>query len=132
MNTIIPNLSIFYRTELIKKTNELAKALKKEVDNSIEFFSQHYIEKHEDLAAKYDLFFSIGYINLNKILAYVEILSVKDENQSNKFIYEDCYTNCIGVTKAVNSFHELQTSEVSAKFNRLIEYSKIIMMTHIF
>jgi hypothetical protein len=126
MAALIPNLSTFYRTELTKKPSELVKALSKEVTDSIEFFSSHYIDNPEQLSEKYDLFLSEGYTHLNKILSYVEILSVKDDNQSNKFIYEDCYSNCIGVTKSVNSFHELRASEVSAKFNRLIDYSKII------
>jgi hypothetical protein len=130
MSALIPNLSTFYRTELSKKPSELVKALNKEVDNSIEFFASQYIENPEDLDAKYDIFLSQGYLHLNKILSYVEILSVKDQSQSNKFIYEDCYANCIGVTKSVNSFHELKASEKNAKFNRLIDYSKIVSRQH--
>jgi len=127
----IPNLSTFYRTELIKKPSELVKALGKEIEDSIEFFASQYIESKAELSAKYDIFFSTGYTHLNKILSYVEILSVKDDNQSNKFIYEDCYSNCIGVTKSVNSFHEMQATEHTAKFNRLVDYSKIISKNNV-
>ena len=132
MAALIPNLSTFYRTELTAKPSVLVKELNKEVDTSIKFFASQYIESKEELDAKYDIFLSEGYAHLNKILSYVEILSVKDDNQSNKFIYEDCYANCIGVTKSVNSFHEMQASERVAKFNRLIDYSKIVSTQHKF
>ena len=126
MATLIPNLSTFYRTEITKKPSELVKALSKEVTDSIEFFSSHYIDNPSQLSEKYDIFLSEGYPHLNKILYYVEILSVKDDSQSNKFIYEDCYENCIGVSKSVNSFHELKASNRVAKFIRLVDYSKIV------
>ena len=122
----IPNLSTFYRTELTKPVKALVKGLNLQVNSSIEFFSSQYIENHEDLTSKIDLFLSTGYEYLNKILSYVEILGVKDDNQSNKFIYEDCYANCIGVAKSVNSFHELRITELTAKFNKLVDYSKIV------
>jgi len=130
MSALIPSLSKFYHTELRKKPSELVKELNKEIDASIKFFDSQYIENPAELDAKYDIFLSQGYMHLNKILSYVEILPFADQSQTNKFIYEDCYANCIGVTKSVNSFHELKASELVAKFNRLVDYSKIASIQH--
>lgn len=122
----IPNLSAFYSKELTKKTSDLVKALSEELKKSINFFSSQYIIESSELDKKYELLLSDGYSHLNKINAYTEILGIKDDNQCNKLIYEDCNRNCFEVTKFINSIHELRGTETNVKFNRLVCYSKIV------
>lgn len=107
----IVNIGAFLQKEFEKKNTEILCNLKKEVANAINFFlNKNNNVNYDELINNISEIKLIGYEHINKIKSGLDILEIKDKNQTNKFEYEKCLSLklIVNLTYFSSYFEELR------------------------
>lgn len=129
MATINPsNMSEFLKT-LNKRPSILLSEVKSEINDFISFLELSYIEETDDLREKSNDIIAKGYVYQFKIRAYFETLLVKEENQSDKFKYEECRDISTGPTRFINIFCDIKHQIANFEIQQILDKSKICRNT---
>jgi hypothetical protein len=110
MSMNIPNTSnIFTEIKTKLSKNKIVQSLKADIDAAIEFLSQQYSSDQslEETNTKIKVMLTIGYQYMFKIISTLEIMVIKEENQSQKIIYEDALQYIIPMPVYTGSLHDI-------------------------
>jgi hypothetical protein len=118
------NLSAFLRT-LDKSPRDLLSEVKSEINTFIDFLESKYVTESEDIDEKISQIKSEGYVYQFKIRSYLEILVTKEENQSDKYKYEECININISTGRFLNSYNEIFNAKENQKIQTIMDFSKI-------
>lgn len=101
------NLSLFLKEINSKTPHKLVTCLKNDIDLFIEYLENSYINDTHDIEDKIKDIINNGYIYQFKINSYIELLSIKDESQSSKFLYEESLNELIQPKTLTKMFEDI-------------------------
>jgi hypothetical protein len=73
------------------KSSELTKQLKQTIDDAIKYFLQLYIDSYDKVEENTKLYTSNGYMYQNKINMYIDLLTIKEENETKRLMFAECF-----------------------------------------
>ena len=119
----IPDMSSIIKDTKTQK--KLFSGLKSDIESSIEFYSSMYSSNHMELDDKIKTMLSTGYIFLFKIMSALELLIIREENQSNKILFEEAMHNLIPIPVYTGSLHDIIRNADEAELVGLGDYIKL-------
>ena len=124
----IPDTSSVFKeikTKLAK--NKIVQSLKADMDATIEFLSQQYSSDQslEETNAKIKVMLTVGYQHMFKIISTLEIMVIKEENQSQKIIYDDALQYIIPMPVYTGSLHDIIKNANEYELSAYATLSKI-------
>lgn len=122
--SVSSNQSTFLKS-LNKSPRALLSELKEVITNTIVFLDDRYISDISEFKDKIDFTISEGHGFIFKIHSYLQMLLAKDENQSHKFVFEECSATNINMGRFLNSHYELKHKLHAKEIDWLLELSKI-------
>ena len=99
------------------KTSELTKLLRQTIDESINIFSQLYLNDVDQLEERTNLYNKSGYHQQTRIGMLVELLSIKETNETKRLMYEDCIKSTISLPGFVYN----DSGDVEYQYLKLIQ-----------
>jgi hypothetical protein len=129
MTVIVPNMADFMSKNLSSSEKILLTNLKLEIDNIIKFFKEQFVLSDDSdiiIDSKLDSLSTIGYDNLFKISAYLNILYLKDERICNKQLYEQCLNSTIPNGAFLETIERLRDYNNDLDINAIFDKAKVI------
>ena len=118
----IPNMSQSIK-EIVSSKKKFLSGIKPEIDTAIEFFSSIITTPDFDVMIKTLL--STGYMHLFKIMSSLELAIIREENQSNKILYEEALQNLIPIPVYTGNLHDIMKTQNATTMSLLFDLSKI-------
>lgn len=115
--TNIPNMSQSIK-DIVSSKKKILANMKADIDSTIEFLASMYITDSSEFETKVKLLTSVGYIHLFKIMSTLEIAIIREDNQSNKILYEEAMQNLIPIPVYLGNLHDIiKTGTVNTTSN---------------
>ena len=118
----IPNMSKSIK-EIVSSKKKFLTCIKPEIDTAMEFFSSVIMTFDFDVIIKTLL--TTGYMHLFKIMSTLELAIIREENQSNKIMYEEALQNLIPIPVYTGNLHEIMKTHNANTITLLCDLSKI-------
>lgn len=101
------NFALFLKEINSKTSNKLVSCLKNDIDLFIDYLETNYIDNTYDIENKIKDIVDNGYMYQFKINSYIELLMVKDESQSSKYLYEQCLNEILQPKMLTKIFEDI-------------------------
>lgn len=122
--TNIPNMTQSIKDILSSKQKILAN-MKTYIESTVEFLSSMYITDSSEFETKVKLLTTVGYTHMFKIMSILEIAIIREENQSNKILYEEAMQNLIPIPVYIGSLHEIIKTSTASMTGNLFDLIKV-------
>jgi predicted nucleotidyltransferase len=118
----IPNMSQSIK-EIVSSKKKILFGIKPEIDIAIEFFSSIITTSDIDIMIK--ALMATGYMHLFKIMSTLELAIIREENQSNKIMYEEALQNLIPIPVYTGNLHDIIKTHNANTMTLLFDLAKI-------
>jgi len=122
--TNIPNMSQSIKDIIVSKKKILS-TMKADIDSTVEFLSSMYITDSSEFETKVKLLTTVGYTHLFKIMTTLEIAIIREDNQSNKIMYEEAMQNLIPIPVYLGNLHEIIKTYTASITGNLFDLIKV-------
>lgn len=122
--TNIPNMSQTIK-DIVSSKKKILANIKADIESTVEFLSSMYITDPSEFETKIKLLSTMGYTHLFKIMSTLEIAIIREENQSNKILYEEAMQNLIPIPVYIGNLHEIIKTATGTVTGNLFDLIKV-------
>jgi hypothetical protein len=109
--------------DIVSTKKKILSVIKPEMDTAIEFLNNVITLGDFDVMIKALL--TTGYMHLFKIMSTLELAIIREENQSNKIMYEEALQNLIPIPVYIGNLHDIIKTSTTTRMAYLFDLSKI-------
>ena len=109
----------------IKMNKKLFLEIKTELDKAVAFLETMYSFDSDSIDVNIKGMLTTGYMHIFKINSMLKLLMIKEDNQSNKILYEEAASHLIPVSAYVGNLHEIMSLNSQLELSSMFDLAKI-------
>jgi hypothetical protein len=117
--------NIFLKHIATRKNSRIFSEFKELLDLTIQEMEKCYITEYSQYEDKLKILMSDVYNCIFRIHGYLEMFNTREENQSNKFLIQDCISIIGPVARFTTSYYEVKNKIKMTEIHNIAKLSKI-------
>ena len=109
----------------IKGIKKMLPSVKLAMDNAIKFYNTMHSQNSDDVDGKIKEMLDQGYHHLFTVTTMLEMFAIKEDNQSNKIIYDDARESLIPIPVYTNILHDIIRTANTFEIENLRDMVKV-------